>query len=84
MPTIVLVVAQLAAPFRQPLVSYNQSAVSILLDGIISLAGDGKQPLPDILRKCLRLGHELKNDRLKTWAAQETTRHALSHNKHFP
>jgi hypothetical protein len=63
MPTIVLVVAQLAAPFRQPLVSYNQSAVSILLDGIISLAGDGKQPLPDILR--MRLGHELMNDRLK-------------------
>lgn len=45
--------------------------MSALLDDIISLAIDGKQPLPDILRKCLFLGHELKNDRLKIWANQE-------------
>jgi len=45
--------------------------MSALLDDIISLAIDGKQPLPDILRKCLLLGHELKNDQLKTWANQE-------------
>jgi AbiTii len=45
--------------------------VSVLLDDIINLAIDGKQPLPDILRKCLLLGHELKNDRLKEWANQE-------------
>jgi hypothetical protein len=29
---------------------------------------DGKRCLPDILRKCLLLGHELKNERLKEWA----------------
>jgi len=45
--------------------------MSALLDDIINLAIDGKQPLPDILRKCLLLGHELKNERLKTWANQE-------------
>jgi hypothetical protein len=45
--------------------------MSALLDDIIRLAEDGSQPLPDILRKCLRLGHELKNDRLKMWAMQE-------------
>jgi hypothetical protein len=45
--------------------------MSALLDDIINLAIDGKQPLLDILRKCLLLGHELKNDRLKTWANQE-------------
>ncbi len=45
--------------------------MSALLDDIISLAIDGKQPLPDILRKCLLLGHELKNNQLKTWANQE-------------
>lgn len=45
--------------------------MSALLDDIISLAVDGKQPLPDILRKCLLLGHELKNETLKTWANQE-------------
>jgi len=45
--------------------------VSVLLDDIINLAIDGKQPLPDLLRKCLLLGHELKNERLKEWANQE-------------
>lgn len=45
--------------------------MSALLDDIISHAVDGKQPLPDILRKCLLLGHELKNERLKEWANQE-------------
>jgi hypothetical protein len=45
--------------------------MSALLDEIIEAATDGKYPLPDILRKCLRLGHELKNERLKAWATQE-------------
>jgi hypothetical protein len=45
--------------------------MSALLDDIINLAVDGSKPLPDILRKCLLLGHELKNDRLKAWANQE-------------
>jgi hypothetical protein len=45
--------------------------MSALLDDIIKLAIDGNQPLPDILRKCLLLGHELKNVRLKAWANQE-------------
>ena len=45
--------------------------MSALLDDIINLAIDGKQPLPDILRKCLLLGHELKNDQLRAWANQE-------------
>ena len=45
--------------------------MSSLLDEIIEAATDGKYPLPDILRKCLRLGHELKNERLKAWATQE-------------
>jgi AbiTii len=45
--------------------------MSSLLDEIINAAVDSKQPLPDILRKCLLLGHELKNERLKQWANQE-------------
>ena len=45
--------------------------MSALLDDIITLAADDKQPLPNILRKCLILGYELKDDRLKTWADQE-------------
>jgi hypothetical protein len=45
--------------------------MSALLDEIIGLAADGKQSLPDTLRKCLILGHELKNETLKAWARQE-------------
>lgn len=45
--------------------------MSALFDDIINAAIDGNQPLPDILRKCLLLGHELKNKRLIEWANQE-------------
>lgn len=45
--------------------------MSVLLDDIIESATDGQQSLSDLLRKCLRLGHELKNERLKAWANQE-------------
>ena len=47
------------------------NSMSFLLDDIINLAIDGKQSLADILRKCLLLGHELKNEELKNWANQE-------------
>jgi hypothetical protein len=49
----------------------QSTVMSALLDDIIHLAEESSQPLPDILRKFLRLGHELKNDRLKTWSSQE-------------
>lgn len=45
--------------------------MSELLDEIINLAADSKESLPSILRKCLILGHELKNERLRNWANQE-------------
>jgi len=45
--------------------------MSTLLDEIIELATDNKQPLTVVLRKCLVLAHHLKNERLKAWANQE-------------
>jgi AbiTii len=45
--------------------------MATLLDEIIELATDDKQPLTVLLRKCLVLAHQLKNDRLKAWANQE-------------
>lgn len=45
--------------------------MSILLDDIIRLAQDDTQSLPNLLRKCLILASEVKNDRLKKWANQE-------------
>lgn len=42
-----------------------------LIDEIIDLAVDDKTPLPVLLRKCLVLAHDLKNERLKTWVEKE-------------
>lgn len=43
----------------------------MLLDKIIELATDIQQPLSVLLRQCILLSYELKNDSLKTWANQE-------------
>lgn len=45
--------------------------MATLLDEIIEFATDNKQPLTVVLRKCLVLAHQFKNERLKTWANQE-------------
>jgi hypothetical protein len=43
----------------------------MLLDDIIDLATDGRQPISTLLRKCLVLAHQLKNERLRMWANEE-------------
>src|ERR1022692_2281964 len=43
----------------------------MLLDEIINLAVESKQPITDLLRKCIVLAHQIKNDRLKSWATRE-------------
>lgn len=43
----------------------------MLLDRIIELATDEDRPLSVLLRQCVVLAHEMKNDSLKTWANQE-------------
>jgi hypothetical protein len=48
----------------------------MLLDDIIETAVGSGQPLSVLLRKCLLLAHELKNDRLKSWANQELNGYA--------
>ncbi len=40
----------------------------MLLDEIIALAIDDRQPITTLLRKCVVLAHQIKNDRLKRWA----------------
>src|SRR6266404_2079789 len=42
-----------------------------LVDQIIELAVDDERSVSVLLRKCLVLAHELKNERLKTWAEKE-------------
>ena len=43
----------------------------MLLDDIINLAVDNKQPITNLLRKCVVLAHQVKNERLKVWATKE-------------
>lgn len=43
----------------------------MLLDDIIDLAADNQQSITVLLRKCLVLASQLKNERLKSWANQE-------------
>jgi hypothetical protein len=42
-----------------------------LVDEIINLAVDHKEPLADVLRKCVVLAYRLKNDNLKKWVQHE-------------
>jgi hypothetical protein len=42
-----------------------------LIDDIIDLAVDDKTPLAVLLRRCLVLAHDLKNERFKTWVEKE-------------
>lgn len=49
---------------------------AVLLDKIIELATDTDKPLSVLLRQCVVLGHELKNDSLKAWANQELNGYA--------
>ncbi|QQN61382.1 hypothetical protein JIR23_17095 [Bradyrhizobium diazoefficiens] len=41
------------------------------MDGIIKAAIDDGTSLPSLLRRCLLLAHELRNDKLKAWAESE-------------
>ena len=43
----------------------------MLLDEIIDLAVDNKQPITTLLRKCIVLAHQLKNEKLRKWANEE-------------
>ncbi|MFZ1005873.1 MAG: hypothetical protein WAN65_03490 [Candidatus Sulfotelmatobacter sp.] len=50
----------------------------MLLNDIITLATDDTKSLSSLLRKCLVLAHEIKNERLKNWANQELNGYAPS------
>jgi len=43
----------------------------MLLDEIIELAADNQQSIGVLLRKCLILAHQMKNENLKAWATKE-------------
>jgi AbiTii len=41
------------------------------IDEVIAPAADDEQPVSNVLRKCLILAFELKNEKLKTWVEKE-------------
>lgn len=43
----------------------------MLIDEIIELAADNKQSIGVLLRKCLVLAHQMRNESLKVWATKE-------------
>ena len=43
----------------------------MLLDNIIDLATNNDQSITVLLRKCIVIAHQIKNDRLKTWTNKE-------------
>ena len=53
-----------------------------LIDEIVSMAADGKQPIADALRKCLILAFQLKNEKLKEWTEKELN--GFSHQDELP
>ncbi|HEY4901310.1 MAG TPA: hypothetical protein VIH91_10885 [Terriglobales bacterium] len=48
----------------------------MLLDDIIELATDNKQSVTVLLRKCIVLAHQIKNEKLKSWANKELNGYA--------
>ncbi len=48
-----------------------------LLDEIVDYAVDNKQPVSVLLRKCLVLAYQLKNDKLKNWVEKELDGYGL-------
>jgi hypothetical protein len=67
----VVIAADKIHNFTHPTEQARMMAMSALLDDIIQLAENDQNPLPNLLRKCLRLASELKIERLKMWANQE-------------
>jgi hypothetical protein len=71
----VSILARFLATIRLDLASFasypEAKGDAMLLDDIIELATDDKQPITVLLRKCLILASQLKNELLKTWANKE-------------
>lgn len=57
--------------YKLPKSKVDFSFSEMLLDKIIELATDNQQPLTVLLRQCVVLAYELKNERLKDWANHE-------------
>ena len=55
-----------------------------LLDDIINMAADGKEPIGNLLRKCLILERQIKNEKFRVWLNQELDGYDRNHEEDFP
>jgi AbiTii len=55
-----------------------------LLDDIITMAADGKEPIGNLLRKCLILESQIKNEKFRVWLNQELDGYDRDHEEDFP
>lgn len=55
-----------------------------LLDDIINMAADGKEPIGSLLRKCLILESQIKNEKFRVWLNQELDGYDRDHEEDFP
>ena len=55
-----------------------------LLDDIIEAATDDKTPIGNLLRKCLVLEQQVKNEKFKAWLDNELDGYDRDHQSDFP
>jgi AbiTii len=55
-----------------------------LLDDIIDMAADGREPVGNLLRKCLILESQIKNEKFRSWLNQELDGYDRGHEDEFP
>jgi hypothetical protein len=55
-----------------------------LLDDIIEMASDNKEPIGNLLRKCLILERQLKNEKFRAWLDQELDGYDRENPDEFP
>jgi hypothetical protein len=55
-----------------------------LLDSIIEMASDNKEPIGNLLRKCLILESQIKNEKFRAWLNLELDGYDRDHEEEFP
>lgn len=55
-----------------------------MLEDIINIAADGKEPVGNLLRKCLILESQIKNEKFRAWVNQELDGYDRDHEEDFP
>jgi hypothetical protein len=66
------------------LAGFSVDPLMKLLDDIIEMASDNKEPIGNLLRKCLVLERQLKNEKFRVWLDKELDGYDRDHEAEFP